>query len=199
MTATSLIMASCHNRNNSPGGLKDQSEDQDGQDEQNGQKGQENQGSYNNQNQQLGQFTDADMVLNLNGATYKLGEDASKLLKLLGEPKEVVEILSCYYDGYDKTYVYENMEVLTFPKNGQEILQEVIFYDDTYKFKGGVTVGSTKEEVIASYGEGFFMEEDAMMYNTTGDRNDTESPRLTFVLENNRVKSIDFFSNSYFS
>ncbi len=147
----------------------------------------------------MGTFTDDDMVLVLDGNTYYFGDDASKLLDFLGEPQEVTEILSCYHEGYDKTYIYDKVEVTTFPKDGKDILDEVIFYSDTYSFKGGVTVGSSKDDIIKAYGDKYFVEDDAMLYNKTSDNSDKQSPRLTFILKNDKVIAIDFFSNSYFS
>lgn len=146
-----------------------------------------------------GTFSDDDMVLVLDGKTFNFGEDAAKLLSFLGEPQDVTEILSCYHEGYDKTYIYDKVEVITFPTDGKDILDEVIFYDDTYLFKGGVTVGSSKDDVIKSYGNKYFIENDAMIYNKTNDSSDTQSPRLTFILKNEKVTAIDFFSSSYFS
>jgi hypothetical protein len=148
---------------------------------------------------QLGTYTNDDMVLILNNNTFNFGEDASKLLDYLGEPNEVSQILSCYYDGYDKIYKYDNLEVVTFPKDDKDILNEVLFYDDTYIFKGGVKVGSTKDEVIKSYGDKFLMESDAMIYNTETDKNDNKSPHLTFIFKDNVVITMDFYSGSYFS
>lgn len=146
-----------------------------------------------------GAFSSDDMVLTLGGKTFYFGEDASGLLDFLGEPDKVTEILSCYYEGYDKTYKYGNIDVITFPKEGKDILDEVIFYDSSYSFKGKVTVGSTKDDVIKGYGDKYFTESDAMIYNETNDSNDKQSPRLTFILKNDRVTAIDFYSGSYFS
>lgn len=147
----------------------------------------------------LGSYTKDDMILKLDNHAFSFGEDASKLLDYLGKPNEVSEILSCYYAGYDKIYKYDNIEVVTFPKDGRDILNEVLFYDDTYTFKGGVKVGSRKEEVIKSYGGKFLMENDAMIYNMKDNKNDNKSPHLVFILKEDLVVTIDFYSGSYFS
>lgn len=149
--------------------------------------------------EQLGTYTNDDMILILNDNIFNFGEDASKLLDFLGKPNEVSEILSCYYDGYDKIYKYDNVDVVTYPKDGKDILNEVLFYDDSYTFKGGVKVGSTKEEVIRSYGNEFLMENNALIYKLKKDKNDKASPRVTFIFKDNVVITIDFYSGSYFS
>jgi hypothetical protein len=147
----------------------------------------------------LGIYTNDDMVLKLKNSTFKFGEDASNLLNYLGKPNEVSEILSCYYNGYDKIYKYDNVEVVTYPKNDIDILNEVLFYDDIYTFKGGIKVGCTKDEVIKSYGNKFIIENNSMVYNLESHVNDNKSPHLIFILKDDLVVTIDFYSGSYFS
>lgn len=145
-----------------------------------------------------GVYTSDDMILRLKDSTFNFGEDASSLISLLGKPQEVSQILSCLYDGYDKVYKFDNVDVVTFPKDGKDILNEVLFYDGAYTFKGGVKVGSTKDEVIKNYGSRFVMENDAMVYNLEGHENDNKSPHLAFILKDDVVTTIDFYSGCYF-
>lgn len=151
-----------------------------------------------NKSEKLGTFSNKDMVLVLDGKSFRFGEDAKPLIDFLGEPNDVTENLSCYYEGYDKVYKYEKINIATYPKDCKDILNVATFNDGTYKFKGGVTAGSKKGDVIKSYGDKFFMENDAMIYNETNDKNDNDSPRLSFILKDDIVRSIEF-SRSYFS
>ena len=132
--------------------------------------------------EKTGEFSKGDIKLTLGDQTFYFGQDAKPLLDFLGVPDDTEEILSCYYEGYDKTFKYVKVH----------ILDEALFYDATYSFKGGVRVGSTKDDVIKSYGDKFFMDGELMVYNETNNKSDIESPRLSFTL-----KKDSFLSKHY--
>ena len=148
--------------------------------------------------EKTGEFSKGDIKLTLGDQTFYFGQDAKPLLDFLGVPDDTEEILSCYYEGYDKTFKYEKVHVTSYPREGKDILDEALFYDATYSFKGGVRVGSTKDDVIKSYGDKFFMDGELMVYNETNNKSDIESPRLSFTLKDDKVTTVYFDSNSYF-
>ena len=72
-------------------------------------------------------------VLTYQGCALPANADFAPLLAYLGEPASYFEAESCAFEGLDKTYTYDAVEIVTYPE--------------------GVTIGSTPEDVTAAYGE----------------------------------------------
>ena len=81
----------------------------------------------------------------LNGA-------ADEVLEALGEPLDYRESKSCLYDGYDKTYTYQDVVIITSPIQGKEVITAITVLSDKVSNKLGVGIGSSVENVKAAYG-----------------------------------------------
>ena len=64
-------------------------------------------------------------VVTYDEAKVELDKDFETVKSKLGEPSEYAENKSCLYDGYDKTYTYEDLLVITYPINGQEKIASI--------------------------------------------------------------------------
>lgn len=101
-----------------------------------------------------GKVDDTDFAVTLGDVTIKLGEDMNLWLASLGEPDTYFHAKSCLYDGEDKIYEYGDMVLYTFPSGKKDILY-IAEYNGDEATLSGIKAGSTKEEVIAAYGQGY--------------------------------------------
>lgn len=141
-----------------------------------------------------GPFTDADLALTIEGKSYALLSDASGLLKALGDDCQVSEAESCVYEGMDKTFDYGFIQIFTIPNGDVDMIDGIYLLDDRYETARGIKVGAAMSDVIDAYGE----KEDngGLIYNKSGDPENLGDPNLTFVIENDKVTAISFYSGS---
>ncbi len=82
------------------------------------------------------------------------GVSAAAALEALGEPEKYEEAASCYFDGMDKIFNYGSFEIRTYPKDGQDMVQDVCIMEPGDKAGSSqITVGSSLADVLAAYGE----------------------------------------------
>lgn len=93
-------------------------------------------------------------VLTYQGCQLPMNADFAPILAYLGEPASYFEAESCAFEGLDKTYTYDGVEVLTYPDGDVDRISVVRILSDSVSTPEGVTVGSTAEDVTAAYGEG---------------------------------------------
>ena len=91
-------------------------------------------------------ITDGQVSIELDGdfALYK-----SKL----GATKEYSESKSCLYDGYDKTYTYENLVIITYPIDGKEKVASITVLSEDVKHKLPISIGDSLDQIKSEYGE----------------------------------------------
>lgn len=135
-----------------------------------------------------------DLSFSYNGKTFELDSDVQYLLDGFGSDYEFSEAPSCVYEGTDKVYEYPGLAVYTYPLNGKNLIDEIVLTDAKYTTSKGIKVGSTKEEVVASYG-GDYIEEGGMLTYRL-DKAKDDSPCIYFILNNGTVDSISYYSAS---
>lgn len=91
-------------------------------------------------------------VLTYLGCPLPMNADFAPLLAYLGEPASYFEAESCAFEGLDKTYTYDGVEIVTYPDDDVDRISYVRILNDTVSTPEGITVGSTPEEVAAAYG-----------------------------------------------
>ena len=152
-----------------------------------------------------GSFSADDLKISVNGKVLELGSYESNLTDVFGEPDSVDEAVSCMFGdyGYDRTLNYGYCTVFTFPASdgSGNIIEEINFSGDNAPAigNGNVKIGSTKDDVIAEYGENFFMQGEMMMvYNVENDPEKVyELPMMFFMIDNGIVTSIGYSANQY--
>ncbi len=93
--------------------------------------------------------------------TITIGAEAAGILAALGAPKSTFEQTSCAYQGTDKVYSYDGFEVSTYPVNKKECICSVYIADPTGKVATpeGIKCGSTKQNVLDTYGKNYDADE----------------------------------------
>ncbi|MDD4494330.1 MAG: hypothetical protein PHV32_08295 [Eubacteriales bacterium] len=137
---------------------------------------------------------EADLKFIYNDMTFELDSDVQPLLKELGSDYEFSEAPSCVYEGTDKAYEYSGIAIYTYPLNGKDLIDEIILTDSEYETNKGIRVGSTKEDIVAAYGEEYI--EEGNMHTYRLHKEQADSPCIYFVLNNGTVESISFYSAS---
>lgn len=143
-----------------------------------------------------GSFSEKDLGICINDKIHYLREDSAEVLTALGDGYEYSEMVSCVYDGKDKTYAYAGITVNTVPVDGKDIIEMFTLTDDTYSTLRGIKVGATREEVIAAYGEEFF-DDGWLNYTMTNDQTDVQAERIQFEMNGDTVSAIYIYSPSY--
>lgn len=119
-----------------------------------------------------------------NSVKIAMNAEAASIIEGLGEPEKYFESESCAFKGLDKVYTYKGFKVNTYPVDEKDYILSVVFMDDTVETDEGICIGSTKDEVIAAYGEASTATAASLIY-------EKEGTRMTFVLDGDSVKSIE--------
>lgn len=141
---------------------------------------------------QMGVFTSDDLLFEVEGATFALRSDVAPLLAALGEDYEYSEAISCVFEGFDKTYDYSDVAIYTNPDGKTDLINEIIVYAERYPTAKGVTVGSSRADVVAAYGEPHIDDNGVYTY-VDGDPADLANPRILFDTTGGTVAWIDYY------
>lgn len=139
-------------------------------------------------------LTEADLAFVLDDRSFALLSDAAPLLAALGDGYEMSEAPSCVYEGFDRTFDYGYLQVYTIPQGDTDLLDGVYLTDNRYATARGLRVGDSREAVTAAYGDS--ASEYDLLYNLGGDPENLAEPSLTFVLEDDMVVAISWYSGS---
>lgn len=125
--------------------------------------------------------SDSKYVLAYQGCQLPMNADFAPILAYLGEPASYFEAESCAFDGLDKTYTYDGVEILTYPDGDLDRISVVRILTDAISTAEGITIGSTAEDVTAAYGEG-------------GSRYEYEDADclLSFILQDGKTVSVEY-------
>lgn len=82
-----------------------------------------------------------------------LDDDFDSCKEELGEPTEYCENKSCLYDGYDKTYTYENLVIITYPINDKEKIASITVLSADVKHNLPISIGDSLDDIKSEYGE----------------------------------------------
>jgi len=100
--------------------------------------------------QTVGTFSNSD--LSFSGSSL-LG-DASGIISSMGAASSIDEAPSCLSNGADvKVYHYPGLDVSCYIDGGSEIVYEISISGSGYSTPKGISVGSSRNDVIAAYGE----------------------------------------------
>ncbi len=101
-----------------------------------------------------GNETKADYYIEHIGVRIEVGADAMPTIIRLGKyTKEDGE--ACGTDEKDVIYTFESFEIETHVKGGDEYIRLIKLLDDSITTPEGVTIGSTRDEVIKAYGKSY--------------------------------------------
>lgn len=94
-------------------------------------------------------------VLSYQGCPLPANADFAPLLAYLGDPASYFEAESCAFEGLDKTYTYDGVEIVTYPDGDVDRISSVRILSGAVATPEGITIGSTPEDVTAAYGEDY--------------------------------------------
>lgn len=146
---------------------------------------------------QTGAIKKQDLVFTHSGMSFMLDSDAMPLIEALGNDFEYIEIPSCVYEGNDKSFIYNDFEVYTYPLNGVDMIDEIIVLTPLYETSKGISVGDSVQELINVYGEKYTDQGGLITYHTK--QSDKKSPVIYFYTENGIIVSIHYYSASNIS
>lgn len=118
------------------------------------------------------------------GNTISVNQDMAEVLAAEGDALSYFEAESCAFNGLDKTYTYAGFIISTRPEGEQDFVNSILLTDDSVTTSEGIYIGSSKDAVIAAYGEG--NEVGALLSYTKGDCT------LNFIFDGDTVLSIEY-------
>lgn len=109
---------------------------------------------------------------------------AKEIIDGLGEYSDYFEAKSCAFNGIDRTYIYTDYEVYTYPYNGVDYISG-IYLTETAQTNEGLKIGDSYDRMIELYGEDYT--EDIGLYTYEKD-----STKLDVLIEGDSVISIEY-------
>lgn len=125
-----------------------------------------------------------------NGVAVPLNAEVDAIIAALGEPNDTASETSCHGIGLDKKFYYDGFLIKTYPVDDVDYVLEVLINTPGVATAKGIEIGSTKDEVIAAYGDGYTLIGKAI-FNYKAD----EGKTLRFTFEDDAVVEIDYFYN----
>lgn len=135
-----------------------------------------------------------DFGISVKGTWFPIYQDAAPLLKAIGDDYELFAAPSCLYEGEDKEFSYESCSLFSNPEGEKDVWYLLDIKDGSLSTARGITVGSTKDELVAAYGETYYWESDYQMtYSISGVKGDLSSPCIIFDLADEQVSKISVY------
>lgn len=117
------------------------------------------------------------------GVDITPGKEFSK--DSIDETAGFTELQSCAFEGLDKVYTYESVEITTSEMKGKETIYCVYFLDDTLQTTEGIKMLDEKSKMIEVYGENYEETLNRHAYKTG-------KVELIFIIENDIITSIEY-------
>lgn len=95
------------------------------------------------------------LVFLYRGCPLPMNAEFAPLLDFIGEADTYFEAASCAFDGLDKTYTYSDIEIITYPDGDVDYISSIRLLSSAAATPEGITIGSTRQEVEAAYGEDY--------------------------------------------
>lgn len=137
-----------------------------------------------------------DMAIVYDGHTYPVHCDAAELIAALGDDYEYGETISCTREGYEKTYEYDGLRIDTLPAGDNDIVGLFVITGPEFKTPRNITVGATRDEVIAAYGDKYF-DDGYHVYTKSNDPANIGEMRIQIVFENDIAVEINVYAPDY--
>ena len=127
-------------------------------------------------------------VFENDGITIGVDVDMAPIADALGEPKSIFEEPSCAAQGTAYLYTYPGFTVNTYPDGETNLVGYITLKDDTVATPEGIDLSSTREDVIAAYGEDYAEDDKKISYEKDG-------MTLNFIFSGDVIASIEYVSS----
>ncbi len=122
-----------------------------------------------------------------NDVSVAISHDAKAVAEKLGEAQSVVESDSCGGGAEpDREYTYAGFKFNSVNENGVNRIVKIVLTDDSVSTPEGISIGSTRDEVIAAYGEDFTENAGGALVYTDG------KTKLMFGIKDGEVSAIQY-------
>lgn len=135
-----------------------------------------------------GSFSSGDLSVSINGVRMRPNTAWSSYSDSLGSPSSVTQAPSCHFDGMDNIYEYGGFSIYTYRSGGEDYVYDIEISSSSIATDKGIRVGSSADDVLAAYGDGYATYSDAMIEYRSG------SQSLYFSLSGGTVSLIEFYS-----
>ncbi len=125
------------------------------------------------------------LVFTYRGCPLPMNAEFAPLLDYIGEADSYFEAASCAFDGLDKTYTYSDIEIITYPDEDVDYISSIRLLSSAASTPEGITIGSSRDEVVAAYGEDCEIIGNEYTY-TDGDAH------LIIIFEGDAVVSVEY-------
>ena len=122
----------------------------------------------------------------IKGVKISLDDEAKDILPAMGALIDYDETPTCNYEGMDKTYVYNGVQLETYTMKNIEYVRKILLLDDSSETPEGLRVGASEETVTELYGEPTEKFDGGYRYDDKKDSNRLEiglrDGKVTYVL-----------------
>ena len=132
--------------------------------------------------------TSTGYVFSYNGIDMPVDSDVAPIIEALGDPDEYFESPSCAADGIGKLYTYSDFQIQTYPDGDQDLILYVLLRTDNVATAEGIDLSSSKDDIIAAYGEATTESSSALQYEKDG-------MTLQFLFDGDSLISIEYDSS----
>ena len=116
-----------------------------------------------------------------------LEDEMSKILKQLGEAKDYEENKSCLYEGMDKTWIYDNITINTYPQGDKDYIDSINIMGEGVGIKSGIEVGDKLSDLEEAYGDRISRESNSI-YRLSG-----KDYGMDFFVNSDSITEIDIY------
>lgn len=102
------------------------------------------------------------------------------------EKADFSQIPSCAFDGTDKVYTYEDIEIIVAQIDNIDKVYSVYFINDLVQTGEGLKITDNKQKMIETYGKDYNLSMDNKYTYTK------ENVELSFIVENDTITSIEY-------
>ena len=135
-------------------------------------------------------LTENDLDVTVAGVQVTAHSDAAELLEAFGTEYDYFEAISCVYEGMDKSYTYADFTLYTYPSEQGDCLMEIYCMGGDVTTAKGISIGSSKDEVISLYGKNYVEKGATVVYELPLTQADCVPASLYFYIENDCVSAI---------
>jgi len=137
--------------------------------------------------QDSGEFGQHDLAVYLYGTRFYLNMDIQNVIPVLGDNFEYFESISCEHDGFDKSFLYDNIYFFTYPLPHGDMVFEIFADHPEALTSRGIGIGATVDEVLSAHGSNGVISAHEIVFSLPPSAEFPVGAALCFDLHDGRV------------